>query len=230
MKEMIITATFKGQDGSLGYKTNREYKLKLTNNNKIINSRSRVYSKSLLTPPVHIEIQDMSNRPAGNCGYGSMIAFLQNWTNVKDVTAEEAKKPKRNQREVAIVAINFTDFCKGVMDGPRRNQALRFYNEEFKPEKVMYYFQNWSMEKSNHLYRNGVILTNNNTADWKVKVWINDGAEYTFCSGSDGTDSPEKNLTWINYPKTMSEFISDCLRHEDVELLLRPRAVKKIYG
>lgn len=220
MKEMIVTATFKGQNGSLGYKTGKEYKLKVTS----IHRNRRVGSP----PPAQVEIQDMSNRPAHNCEYGSMIAFLENWTNVKDITAEEAKKPKRDQKEYAI---NFTDFCKkNVKLLERTKSALDFYNEEFTPEKVLYYFQNWSMEKSDKKYRNGVILTNNNTeGGWKVKVWINDGAEYTFCSGSDGTDKPE-NSQWIYCPKTMSEFISDCIRHQDVELLLRPRTIKKIYG
>ena len=226
MKEMIITATFKGQNGSLGYKTGKEYKLRVINTQR----NRRVNSPE----PVQVEIQDMSNK-ASNCGYSSMITFLQNWTNVKDVTAEEAKKPKRDPKEYAI---NFTDFCKKYVgslpplkDRLRVKSALDFYNEEFTPEKVLYYFQNWSMTKGNTKYRNCVTLTNNNTElDCKVKIWINDNSEYAFCSGSDGTDNPEMSKAWQYTPKTMSEFISDCLRYEDIELLFRPRTIKKIYG
>jgi hypothetical protein len=212
MKEMIITATFKGQDGSLKYKTHKEYKLKVVS-----------YSNSAT-----IEIEDLNPRPAGNCQYESMFSFLENWTNVKDVTTKEKVLLKKsNKKEIAI---NFTDLCKNLKTIADIKRALDFYNEEFDPLNVMNYFQNWSYQKpKTGGYRNGVVLTNNNTQGWKVKIWTNDEAEYTFCSGSNGTDKPEEGQ-WLDYPRTMSEFISDCLRHQDVELLFSKEAIEKIYG
>jgi hypothetical protein len=212
MKEMIITATFKGQDGSLKYKTHKEYKLKVVS-----------YSNSAT-----IEIEDLNPRPAGNCQYESIFSFLENWTNVKDVTTKEKVLLKKsNKKEIAI---NFTDLCKNLKEEIADiKRALDFYNEEFKPNKVLDYFKNWSLKYDNKRYRHGVILTNNNSEGWKVKIWTNDKSEYTFCSGSNGTNKPEEGQ-WINYPQTMSEFISDCLRYDDVELLFTKKAIEKIYG
>lgn len=202
--EMIITATFKGQNGSLGYIKGTQYELRMT------------HAK---TGFICIQHTDVRN-PSGYCQYESMIAFLRNWTQVNDTL-----KPKPDKKDVAI---NFTDFCKDKTANSI-HKALSFYKEEFKPEKVLDYFQNWSLTKSNKKYRNGVILTNNTTQGWKVKVWINDNSEYTFLSGTTGTENPEEE-NWQYFPKTISEFISDCLRYEDVELLFSKTAIKKIYG
>jgi hypothetical protein len=201
----IITATFKGQDGSLGYKTHKEYTLSIVE-----------FAKGGL------RIHDMSQRsPAQDCEYSSMIAFLENWKNPV-VCKEEKLKPRKDR------AINFIDFCKG-----RTNQqikkAMKFYNQPFDAEKVTDYFLNWSFLRNDKRYKNGIILTNSNTKGWKVKVWINDGAEYTFCSGSGGTDNPQDSQ-WQYLPETMWEFISDCLRYEDIELLFSKKAMEEIYG
>ena len=206
MKTMIITARFKGQDGSLGYKNGKNYKLRLTHDNGD-----------------EISIQDTSKNPAGNCRYSNMLTFMQNWENVTDVTAQE---PKRDPKTVVL---NFIDFCVGKSKS-QIESAHRFYKKPFDHKDVMRYFQNWSL--SNTLkYRNGWVLTNINTElDCKVKIWINDNAEYVFCSGSDGTENPEKQKSWQYLPKTMSEFISDCLRYEDIELLFNKKAIKEIYG
>lgn len=200
---MIITATFTGQNGSLGYKTHKEYKLKLQH-----------------TAKRNIRIEDMSKHPAQDCEYSNMLTFLQNWKNVKDVTSEQ---PKRDPKEVVC---NFIDFCK-AKPMAQIERAMKFYKKPFNPREVMQYFQNWSMAKTNK-YRDGIILTNINTETektWKVKVWINDNSEYSFCSGSE--EEPEN---WQYIPKTMSDFISDCLRYDDVELLFSKKAIKEIYG
>lgn len=209
-KEMIITATFIGQDGSLGYKTHKEYKLRLTHRVTIHGS--------------DIRIEDTSGKnPAQPCEYSTMLTFLQNWENVKDVTPEE---PKRDPKEIAI---NFLDFYKPGRSVHQLTNAHKFYKRKFDPMEVMKYFQNWSVEKNDRKYKNGVILTNNNTQGWKVKIWINDNSEYTFCSGSGGTDNPQ-DTQWQYFPETMSEFISDCLRYKDIELLFSKQAIKEIYG
>ena len=86
---------------------------------------------------------------------------------------------------------------------------------------------NWFIENADFAF------TNNGHKGNRVRIVTKEKLNGMNCfefDGSDGTDKPEKSLSWIYYPKTMSEFISDCLRHEDVELLLRPRAIKKIYG
>jgi hypothetical protein len=60
---MTIIATFKGQDGSLGYNNGHVYTLKLVGPNTI---------------------QRMDG--SGRCAYRSLETFLSNWNYVKDVT------------------------------------------------------------------------------------------------------------------------------------------------
>lgn len=115
-------------------------------------------------------------------------------------------------------AINFTDFCKDAdQEGVQR--ALRFYLEEFKPENVPLYFNNWTITEDDSQYKRGLILKNLNTdGGWFNRIDINDYAEYSF-----------DECNWEYLPKTISEFISDVLRHEDFELLLTDLAIEKIY-
>ncbi len=61
-----VKATFKGQDGSCGYKHNTEYTLS-------IGHRQDEF----------IHIEDTSG--GGWCEYGSLISFLENWDNIRKV-------------------------------------------------------------------------------------------------------------------------------------------------
>lgn len=56
-----VKAVFKGQDGSLGYKTNMEYTLRIKEHVLII-----------------IERLDGE----GKCEYGTIVSFLDNWDNI----------------------------------------------------------------------------------------------------------------------------------------------------
>lgn len=66
MKSKIITAVFKGQNGSCGYYTNRTYALKIQ---ELSNS--------------NIQIEPTGNNGEVPVEYTSIITFLDNWTNVK---------------------------------------------------------------------------------------------------------------------------------------------------
>lgn len=200
MKEITVEATFKGQNGSLGYKTGTKYDLMITHKKK-----------------GNIIIQDVK-QAMPSCEYESIISFAANWDNI-------------NWKKIATpeTVVNFIDFCKIVMPTSAASQkitkAINFYQEEFTPEKVMDYFKNWSMKKQPNLRK--VTLTNKHSnGKWSSKIIIHDGAEYTFVSG---TPISEEDYQWMYVPKTMSEFISDCLRHEDVDLLFSEKAIKKIY-
>ena len=115
------------------------------------------------------------------------------------------------------VVVNYIDFFKNAPSN-QVTRAFSFYKEEFTPEKVIDYFKNWSIKKQPNLKK--VTLTNNHSnGEWKSKIVINDDAEYSFDDDN-----------WIYKPNTMSEFISDCLREEDIELLFSTKAIKKIYG
>ena len=63
MKKIAITATFVGGK-SLGYEPNKEYELQAT---------------SSINNLVRIQRMDGS----GICDYGSFVAFLKNWNNIK---------------------------------------------------------------------------------------------------------------------------------------------------
>jgi uncharacterized protein YaiE (UPF0345 family) len=65
-----IKAIFRGQDGSLGYRTNKEYSLNL--------EHKRGDNISINTA----KIEEM-NVLAGDCEYESMTSFLQNWDNIR---------------------------------------------------------------------------------------------------------------------------------------------------
>lgn len=58
MSSMIVTATFIGKDGSLGYKNGATYRLQIIGNTI------------------------MRGDDTGKCPYGSIAAFLKNWTGV----------------------------------------------------------------------------------------------------------------------------------------------------
>jgi len=62
-----VIATFRGQDGSLGYRNGREYHLIVKKNTiQVYNSEA------------HPELVN-----GGKCPYGSVQAFLNNWYNFK---------------------------------------------------------------------------------------------------------------------------------------------------
>lgn len=63
-----VKAIFKGQDGSCGYNTNKEYTLWIKHNTKMIS---------------YIEIENING--GGYCEYESMISFLDNWDNIRNV-------------------------------------------------------------------------------------------------------------------------------------------------
>lgn len=66
MKTIKVKAIFRGQDGSCGYETNTEYRLIISYENKYI----------------HIEAE-AGNR--GWCDYNSILAFLNNWDNIRRI-------------------------------------------------------------------------------------------------------------------------------------------------
>jgi hypothetical protein len=67
MRSKKVKAIFKGQNGSCGYETNKEYTL-------IIHHRVDMY----------IQIEDVKG--GGHNSYGSMVSFLENWDNVRVVS------------------------------------------------------------------------------------------------------------------------------------------------
>ena len=64
-RDKSVTATFIGADGSCGFKNGKEYSLKLQK----------------------ISLQSFAIRDLNGhyCEYGSTIAFLNNWDNVKHI-------------------------------------------------------------------------------------------------------------------------------------------------
>lgn len=120
-----------------------------------------------------------------------------------------------------VEAVNFTDFCR-TANLEQIKKALEFYNERFKVEKVLEYFENWTLKEDDKKYRNGKILTNKHSNGiWETTITINDNFIYTFAG---------QEHCWQYLPKNFSEFISDILRYEDFELILSKKGYKKIYG
>lgn len=66
MKSKIITAVFKGQNGSCGYYTNKKYALKI---GKLANG--------------DIQIQLAGENEQGVVEYTSIISFLNNWNKIE---------------------------------------------------------------------------------------------------------------------------------------------------
>lgn len=62
---MIIKATFKGKDGSLGFEKNKEYRLR--------------FDISFKDNTVLVTCVDMPL----SCLYSSVFTFFKNWTNIK---------------------------------------------------------------------------------------------------------------------------------------------------
>lgn len=119
-----------------------------------------------------------------------------------------------------VPVVNFIDFCKSA-DFEQIKKAIIFYDEKFNAEKVLEYFENWSLVYDNTICRRGKILTNkHSTEHWSTTITINDDFEYLLGDASN---------TWSYVPKTFSEFISDVLRYEDFELLLTEKAQQLIY-
>jgi hypothetical protein len=69
MKTITVKAIFRGQDGSCGYETNKEYEL-------LIN-----YGKNNVLW-IEREMNDFATNN-GYCEYGSVISFLENWDNIR---------------------------------------------------------------------------------------------------------------------------------------------------
>lgn len=76
MKEIKVKAVFKGENGSSGYETNKEYTLMVCHGNLNI----------------HIENREASSFGNGYCEYQSINSFLENWDNIR-VIKEEKRKP-----------------------------------------------------------------------------------------------------------------------------------------
>lgn len=158
MKEITVTveATFKGQNGSLGYKTGTKYDLMITHKKK-----------------GNIIMQDVKQSMPG-CEYESIISFMENWDNIN----WKKNSNPINKREIVV---NYIDFFKNSPSN-QVTRALNFYQEDFSEEKVMDYFKNWSIKKQPNLKK--VTLTNNHSrGEWKSKIIIHDDFEYTFVSG-----------------------------------------------
>lgn len=66
MRTRKIKAVFKGADGSCGYKTGNEYTL-------VVRHKTNEF----------IQIEETEG--GGWCEYGSIISFLENWDNIKNV-------------------------------------------------------------------------------------------------------------------------------------------------
>lgn len=65
---MKIKATFKGEDGSLGYRFGESYLLKLTQPRQLYGAK--------------IQIECIGHEP---CIYSTLNKFLDNWTHVRKV-------------------------------------------------------------------------------------------------------------------------------------------------
>ncbi len=111
--------------------------------------------------------------------------------------------------------------------------ALPFYSGEFNPKDIPLYFQNWQVStKATYAtnYRNGLRLVNKHSnGKWSTKLYVNDNAVYCIVGGVGGSENPADSKGWQYVPKTWSEFISDCLRYEDIDLLFTPKAVDIIF-
>lgn len=68
---MIVTATFTGANGSMGYETGKEYRLKL-----IFPTSQKILLKALRLDGNDKMVSESA------CPYESVSAFLNNWKNV----------------------------------------------------------------------------------------------------------------------------------------------------
>lgn len=117
-------------------------------------------------------------------------------------------------------AINFTDLCNDLMDIVQIKKSLEFYNEEFSMERVIEYFNNWTIDDS-RIEDNVRILIHIQDEDiTKIMLF-----EDEYCSGYVFNNNED---SWQPIPKTISEFISDCIRH-DIDLILSEKGYNKIY-
>lgn len=83
MKKKTIKAVFKGQNGSCGYKTNKEYRLTIWQHSESGHRN------------IAIELAD---KPDENyCEYESIVSFLNNWDNITVIkeTVVHEKEEKR---------------------------------------------------------------------------------------------------------------------------------------
>ncbi len=67
MNIIRVKAIFKGADGSLGYKARTEYTL-------VVHHEAGM----------HIQVEDVEGT-AQRCDYGSMVAFMKNWDNIRNI-------------------------------------------------------------------------------------------------------------------------------------------------
>lgn len=77
----LIKAKFRGQNGSVGYKTDQEYTLLLRENPKPL----PIFPFILFQPKYPIEIWRTGDRGISNgyCPYASIDRFLDNWEIIK---------------------------------------------------------------------------------------------------------------------------------------------------
>jgi NTP pyrophosphatase (non-canonical NTP hydrolase) len=89
MKTKTVLATFKGHNGSLGFETNKEYKIE-------IKKEENGY--------IHIHDVDANHKRDMACEYESIISFLNNWSSIKHIdelsTINYIKKLTELQKEV----------------------------------------------------------------------------------------------------------------------------------
>ncbi len=157
-----------------------------------------------------------------------IVGFSSVWANSYNKNLDLQNKQLENENKKplqGIKAANFTTFCQNKTIDKIKN-ALRFYNRPFKAEEVPEFFLNWTLKYDDSIYRDGVLLTNkHSTEKWSCSIMINDDAEYCF-----GYSKKEDRLSlqWQYTPKTLSEFISDCLRYGDIDLVLSQKAIDMI--
>ncbi len=123
------------------------------------------------------------------------------------------------ENKIEWPVVDFINFCKNADDIEQIRNAIKFYDEPFNAKNVIKYFKNWELELNK--YKNEKILTNKHSnGEWESKIHIFNIVEYML--------SDDDN--WLYVPKTMGEFISDVLRHEDFELIFKKKTYKMLYG
>ncbi len=117
-------------------------------------------------------------------------------------------------------ALNFTNLCSDLIDVDQIKKSLEFYNEEFSIEKVIEYFDNWSIDDTRIKDNVRILIHEKDTNITKITL-----LEDEYCSVYVFNNLED---FWQPIPKTISDFISDCIRQE-VDLTLSEKGYNKVY-
>lgn len=123
--------------------------------------------------------------------------------------------------------IQFSSDAEFTLKLEQYEKASKFYLKPFNAVDVPIYFKNWTLKYDDSIYKKGIVLSNDHSnGKWITQLTINDGGEYTFHSMG---NSPSESRSWQYLPKTIDEFISDCVRYGDIDLHFSDEAIKKLF-